>query len=96
VTVVLASGGYPASASSGDEISGLEAVDPAVEVTHAGTVRRGERVLTAGGRVLSLTALAGDPAAARSAAYAAADVIEFDGKQLRRDIAVRAVDAVGA
>jgi phosphoribosylamine--glycine ligase len=95
VTVVLASGGYPASSSSGDEIRGLEAVDPAVEVTHAGTVRDGDRVLTAGGRVLNLTALAGDPAAARAAAYAAADVIDFDGKQLRRDIAARAAGAAG-
>jgi phosphoribosylamine--glycine ligase len=96
VTVVLASGGYPVSSSSGDEIRGLEAVDPAVEVTHAGTVRDGDRVLTAGGRVLNLTALAGDPAAARAAAYAAADMIDFDGKQLRRDIAARATDGVGA
>ena len=96
VTVVLASGGYPASASSGDEIRGLDRVDPAVEVTHAGTVRDGDRVLTAGGRVLNLTALADDPAGARAAAYAAADVIEFDGKQLRRDIAARATGPVGA
>ncbi|MGI8803482.1 MAG: phosphoribosylamine--glycine ligase [Solirubrobacteraceae bacterium] len=90
VTVVLASGGYPASASSGDEIRGLERVDPAVEVTHAGTLRDGERVVTAGGRVLNLTGLGDDPAGARAAAYAAADVIEFDGKQMRRDIAARA------
>ncbi len=90
VTVVLASRGYPASSSSGDEIRGLEAVDPAVEVTHAGTARAGGRVVTAGGRVLNLTALADDPERARAAAYAAADVIEFDGMQLRRDIAARA------
>jgi phosphoribosylamine--glycine ligase len=90
VTVVLASGGYPSSASSGDEITGLDAVDPAVEVTHAGTARDGERIVTAGGRVLNLTALAADPATARAAAYAAADMIEFDGKQMRRDIALRA------
>jgi phosphoribosylamine--glycine ligase len=96
VTVVLASRGYPVSASSGDEIRGLEAVDPAVDVTHAGTVRDGDRVLTAGGRVLNLTALADDPAAARAAAYAAADVIDFDGMQLRRDIAAKAAGAVDA
>ncbi len=96
VTVVLASAGYPASASSGDEIRGLDGVDATVEVTHAGTVRDGDRVLTAGGRVLNLTALADEPAAARAAAYAAADVIDFDGKQLRRDIAARAEGAVGA
>ena len=90
VTVVLASRGYPASSSSGDEIRGLEAVDPAVEVTHAGTARVDGRVVTAGGRVLNLTALADDPQRARVAAYAAADVIEFPGMQLRRDIAARA------
>jgi phosphoribosylamine--glycine ligase len=97
VTVVLASRGYPASSSSGDVIRGLEAVDPeAVEVTHAGTVRDGDRVLTAGGRVLNVTALADDAAAARAAAYAAADMIDFDGKQLRRDIAATAARMVGA
>jgi phosphoribosylamine--glycine ligase len=49
-------------------------------------------VVTAGGRVLNVTALGDDPGAARSAAYAAADMIEFDGRQLRRDIARRAVE----
>jgi phosphoribosylamine--glycine ligase len=90
VTVVLASGGYPESSSRGDPISGLDRVNGAVEVTHAGTARSGGDVVTAGGRVLNVTALAGSPAAARAAAYAAADVIEFQGKQLRRDIALRA------
>jgi phosphoribosylamine---glycine ligase len=63
-----------------------------IYVTHAGTDRgpSGE-IVTAGGRVLSVTALGADAAAARAAAYAAADMIEFDGKQLRRDIALRAV-----
>ncbi len=95
VTVVLASRGYPASSSSGDEIRGLEAVDPAVEVTHAGTARVGGRVVTAGGRVLNLTGVADDPQRARAAAYAAADVIEFDGMQLRRDIAAGVPGPVG-
>ena len=45
--------------------------------------------MTAGGRVLNVTALGGDPAAARAAAYAAADMIQFNGKQLRHDIALR-------
>jgi len=90
VTVVLASAGYPDASSSGDVISGLEAVDPAVLITHAGTARDGAGALvTAGGRVLSVTALGDDAAAARAAAYAAADMIEFDGRQLRRDIALR-------
>jgi phosphoribosylamine--glycine ligase len=94
VTVVLASRGYPASSSSGDEIRGLERVPHDVWVTHAGTARTADgRFVTGGGRVLSVTALGADAAAAREAAYAAADMIEFDGKQLRRDIALRAVPA---
>jgi phosphoribosylamine--glycine ligase len=93
VTVVLASAGYPASASTGDVISGLDAVGESVEVTHAGTaIGPGGEVVTAGGRVLSVTALGDGPAAARDAAYAAADLITFDGRQLRRDIAARAVE----
>jgi phosphoribosylamine--glycine ligase len=60
-------------------------------VTHAGTARAPDgAIVTAGGRVLSVTALGGDAADARDAAYAAADVIEFDGKQIRHDIALRA------
>ncbi|HEY6396289.1 MAG TPA: phosphoribosylamine--glycine ligase [Solirubrobacteraceae bacterium] len=91
VAVVLASRGYPESASSGDVISGLDAVASDVYVTHAGTARDGDgAVVTAGGRVLSVTALGAAAGAARERAYAAADVIAFDGKQLRRDIAERA------
>jgi phosphoribosylamine--glycine ligase len=94
VTVVLASAGYPASSSSGDVITGLdEAVATGAEVLHAGTsVTDDGAVVTAGGRVLNVTALGTDPASARDAAYAAADLIQFDGRQLRRDIAQRAVD----
>jgi phosphoribosylamine--glycine ligase len=87
VTLVLASRGYPASSSSGDVIEGLDRVPAGIEVTHAGTAERGGDVVTAGGRVLNVTALGRDPAAAREAAYAAADVIRFDGMQMRRDIA---------
>jgi len=94
VTVVLASAGYPQSSSTGDVITGLDAVPPGIEVTHAGTALRDGDVVTAGGRVLSVTALGDDPGAARDAAYAAADVIAFEGKQLRRDIAQRAVERV--
>ncbi len=94
VTVVLASEGYPESSSSGDEIRGLDAVGPGVQVTHAGTARSPSGALvTAGGRVLGVTALGGDVADARAAAYAAADVIEFRGRQMRRDIALGAVRA---
>ena len=94
VTLVLASRGYPESASKGDVITGLERLGGDVFVTHAGTARAPDgSIVTAGGRVLSVTALGNDPAAARDAAYAAADMIEFEGKQLRRDIALRAVRA---
>jgi phosphoribosylamine---glycine ligase len=96
VTVVLASGGYPAGSSSGDVIAGLDAVPDEVEVTHAGTASTPEGVIvTAGGRVLNVTALGDGPGTARDAAYAAADLITFEGRQLRRDIALRAVERSG-
>jgi phosphoribosylamine--glycine ligase len=94
VTVVLACAGYPQSSSTGDVITGLEAVPPGIEVTHAGTARRNGDLVTAGGRVLNVTALRSDPGAARDAAYAGADVIAFEGKQVRRDVAQRAVERV--
>jgi len=87
VTVVLAARGYPERPETGDAITGLDAVPAEVEVTHAGTAERDGRLVTAGGRVLGVTALGADRAAARDAAYAAADVIAFEGKQLRRDVA---------
>src|SRR4051794_13951606 len=93
VTVVLASRGYPASASKGDEISGLDALDSLdVEILHGGTAERGGAVVTAGGRVLNVTGLGDSPAEAGERAYAAAERIEFPGKQMRTDIAARAVD----
>jgi phosphoribosylamine--glycine ligase len=97
VTLVLASAGYPASSSTGDVIRGLDAVGPDVEVTHAGTARNdaGELV-TAGGRVLNVTGLGPDPGVARERAYEAARAIDFDGKQMRTDIAARAVDTIAA
>ena len=81
---------------SGDVITGLEdAARAGAEVIHAGTARNDAGdVVTAGGRVLNVTALGPDPAAARDRAYAAADLIHFDGRQLRRDIAQRAVERV--
>jgi phosphoribosylamine---glycine ligase len=97
VTVVLASTGYPASASKGDLIRGLDSVPPGVEVTHAGTVRRDDgEIVTSGGRVLNVTALGASPAEARQRAYEAAEMINFDGMQLRTDIAARAVERVAA
>jgi phosphoribosylamine--glycine ligase len=95
VTVVLASAGYPEGSSKGDVISGLDRIPDSVEVTHAGTARNeaGE-IVTAGGRVLNLTALGATASEARDRAYEAADMIDFDGKQMRTDIAARAVDAI--
>ena len=74
-------------------ITGLDAV-PRGRRGHARghRARRDGGVVTAGGRVLNVTALGDDAAAARDAAYAAADMIDFDGRQLRRDIALRAVE----
>jgi phosphoribosylamine--glycine ligase len=96
VSVVLASRGYPESSSHGDVITGLDRVPPGVHVLHAGTELNAEgQVVTAGGRVLSVTGLGADVASSREAAYAAADMIEFDGKQMRRDIALRVVQAAG-
>jgi phosphoribosylamine---glycine ligase len=95
VTVVLASRGYPESSSKGDEISGLRAVDSLeVELTHAGTAERGGKLVTDGGRVLNVTGIGETPAQARERAYRVADKIQFDGKQMRRDIAERAVARV--
>jgi phosphoribosylamine--glycine ligase len=92
VTVVLASAGYPESSSSGAEISGLDRLPDGVFVTHAGTEIDEHGVLvTAGGRVLNVTALGLDPAIARTTAYSAADQIKFDGMQLRQDIALKVV-----
>jgi phosphoribosylamine--glycine ligase len=90
VTVVLASRGYPASSSSGDVITGIEAAGKDVEVTHAGTAARDGAVLTAGGRVLNVTALGASAESARQAAYAGARMISFDGMQMRGDIAAGA------
>jgi phosphoribosylamine---glycine ligase len=91
VTVVLASAGYPDSSSLGDVITGLDSLPDGVYVTHAGTARSdSDQLVTAGGRVLNVTGLGDDLADARAAAYAAADVIDFQGKRMRRDVALRA------
>ena len=97
VTLVLASAGYPETSSSGDVIHGVdEAMASGAEVTHAGTAIRDGELVTAGGRVLNVTALGPDPDAARRRAYDAADLIKFNGRQIRSDIAARAVERVSA
>jgi len=96
VTVVLASRGYPESSSKGDEIAGLRSIDSLdTEIFHAGTAASGGGFVTAGGRVLNVTGIGSSPAEARERAYDAAEKIQFDGKQMRRDIAARAVERVG-
>jgi phosphoribosylamine---glycine ligase len=98
VTVVLASAGYPASSSKGDVISGLDraAAVEGVEIYHAGTASRDGEIVTAGGRVLNVTGLGPTAADARRRAYDAAELISFEGMQLRTDVAARAVDRAAA
>jgi phosphoribosylamine--glycine ligase len=94
VTLVLASAGYPASSSKGDVIRGLDAAAELAEITHAGTAELDGEIVTAGGRVLNVTALGATPAEARDRAYDAAGRIFFDGMQMRTDIAARAAARV--
>jgi phosphoribosylamine--glycine ligase len=97
VTVVLASRGYPESSSKGDEISGLRPADSLdIEVLHAGTAERDGTIVTNGGRVLNVTGIGSTPAEARERAYTTAERIRFDGRQMRTDIALRAVERVEA
>jgi phosphoribosylamine--glycine ligase len=92
LSVVLASGGYPGSYEKGKPITGLDAAGslPKVTVFHAGTALDGDTVVTSGGRVLSVTAIGETIDEAAERAYAAVDEIDFEGKQLRRDIGWRA------
>ena len=88
VAVVLASAGYPETSSSGDVISGLDALPEGVEAIHAGTAfDRDGNVVTAGGRVMAIMAMGKQPGDARADAYAGVQQVRFDGKQNRSDIA---------
>jgi phosphoribosylamine--glycine ligase len=89
VTVVLAAAGYPDSPRTGDDITGVEAIDGA-DVLHAGTSRDGDRLVTSGGRVLSVTAVGASLKAARESAYVAIDKISIAGSHHRTDIAAKA------
>ncbi len=93
VCVVMASGGYPGSYPKGKVIRGLAEAGamPGVKVFHAGTARVGADVVTNGGRVLGVTAVAPTLALARERAYAAVAVIRFEGAHFRRDIAAKAL-----
>jgi phosphoribosylamine---glycine ligase len=86
--VVIASGGYPGAFESGRKITGIEGVEGAV-VFHAGTKRDGDDLVTAGGRVLGVTAAGADLASSMSAAYAAVGKIHFAGMHFRNDIGNR-------
>ena len=89
--VVLAAEGYPGSVRKGDAIEGLEGDAPETKVFHAGTADRDGRVVTAGGRVLCVTALGATVAEAQRRAYARASRIAWSGMHYRRDIGYRAV-----
>lgn len=96
VSVVIASGGYPGAYETGKPISGIEDAEaiPGVLIYHAGTRRADDgTVLTAGGRVLNVTALAPDFHEAIKKAYQAAQLISFEGAFYRHDIAQRAIAA---
>jgi phosphoribosylamine---glycine ligase len=98
VTVVLATEGYPAAPRKGDVIEGIEDAEQLTGVTvfHAGTKQAdGGRLVTAGGRVLDVTAVAPTLGAARERAYEAAGRISWPGVQYRRDIAAAAVESSG-
>ena len=89
--VVLAAAGYPDVPRKGDAISGLDAVADDCKVFHAATAQDGDRIVTAGGRILCVTALGETVQQAQRAAYAAVSGIHFDGMQYRSDIGHRAL-----
>jgi phosphoribosylamine--glycine ligase len=90
LTVILAAAGYPAAPRTGDPIHGVARAGlvEGVLVHHAGTAEKGGALVTAGGRVLAVTAVGASPAEARARAYRAVDEISFEGMHYRRDIGV--------
>jgi len=95
VSLVLSSAGYPENPQTGYEITGLKeaaALDN-VNIFQAGTKKESGKLLTNGGRVLNVSALGTSFSAARSGAYAAAELIRFQGAHFRRDIGKRAEEA---
>jgi phosphoribosylamine--glycine ligase len=93
VTVVLAAGDYPENGDAGTPIEGIEEAEAAgALVFHAGTARRGETLVTNGGRILNVTATGDDLVPARALAYEAAEQISFAGMRFRRDIGLAAAE----
>jgi phosphoribosylamine--glycine ligase len=92
ICVVMASGGYPGPYKKGSVISGLDKADALenVKVFHAGTVKEKGQTVTAGGRVLGVTAKGSDIPQAIDRAYQACDLITWEGVQYRRDIGAKA------
>ena len=86
VCVVIASGGYPGDYEKGKVISGLDSVDEDIVVFHAGTALKDGQIVTAGGRVLGVTATGATNDDARAKAFANVEKITFEGAQFRRDI----------
>jgi phosphoribosylamine--glycine ligase len=95
VGVVLASAGYPGPVTNGAPISGLSEASrvPGVAIFHAGTATRDNRIVTAGGRVLTVVATGSDYQDAIDRAYEAASLISFEGMQYRRDIGRKALQS---
>jgi phosphoribosylamine--glycine ligase len=93
LTVAMASKGYPGAYEKGHVITGLDAAArlPGVQIFHAGTERRGGDIVAVGGRVLSVTATGKSVTEAQARAYAAVDLIHWDGCFARRDIGWRAL-----
>jgi phosphoribosylamine---glycine ligase len=91
VTVVIAAAGYPENPRTGDAVSGLDAVVAPAYVLHAGTTARDDQIVSAGGRVLSVTATGPTLGTARDAAYAGVGEVRLEGAQHRSDIAARAI-----
>jgi len=89
--VVMAADGYPLNPRKGDVLSGLPAEAPDAMVFHAGTALQGQDLVTAGGRVLCVTALGDSVKQAQHRAYEALEGIHFDGAQYRSDIGYRAI-----
>jgi phosphoribosylamine--glycine ligase len=89
--VVMAAAGYPLNPRKGDAISGLPADAEDAMVFHAGTTEKDGQILTSGGRVLCVTALADSVRLAQQKAYQTASSIQFDGMQFRKDIGYRAI-----